>query len=261
MDIMLAGWVGLCLGSFLNVVAHRLPLEESLWKPRSRCPRCGKMIRCYDNIPVLSFIFLLGRCRSCRARISWRYPAVELAMGIIAVGLWRRWSGEPVWACLAILAAGALLAVTLIDWDTMIIPDELSVGLLVAGLLAAPLNPHLAPVLMGPAWLGRELGALLGAGLGLVICWGTAEAGERMFGREALGGGDFKLLSAVGAWTGALGAFDCMFVGSLLGSVYGVAMIAAGRLKRYQPMPFGPFLSGAALFNLFYLLPFGFPFL
>ena len=250
-------WLGLVLGSFLNVVAHRVPKGESVVRPRSRCPACKASIAWNDNIPLLSYALLRGRCRRCRKPISARYPAVELTMGLLAWGLWRRWEADPVWAGLATLAAGALLAVTLIDWDTFIIPDELSLGLLAAGLLIAPFNPYFASA----SWLGSLSRAFIGGVIGLGLGWGVAAAGEFSFKGEARGGGDIKLLAAVGAWTGGLGAFDCMMVGSVLGAAYGVPLLWGGKLKRYDPIPFGPFLSAAAVFNLFFRLPLGYPFL
>ncbi|MBI5882028.1 MAG: prepilin peptidase [Elusimicrobia bacterium] len=255
----LAACFGMCLGSFINVVVHRVPKGQSLWYPGSRCPKCRRSIRFYDNIPVLSYLLLRGRCRRCGGRISPRYPFVEALMGALACGLWVL-GGGTAWAGLTIGAAGALVAVAFIDWDTFLIPDELSLGLLAAGLLLAPLNPFFAQSLGDGAWYSRMLSSLVGAGTGFAICWATAEFGERLFKREALGGGDVKLLAAVGAWTGALGAFDCMMIGAFAGSIYGVSRMAAGTLKRYEPMPFGPFLSAAAIFNFFKLLPFGFPF-
>lgn len=252
-------WMGLCLGSFLNVVIYRLPKEQSLVTPRSRCPRCQKGIAFYDNIPVLSWLMLRGRCRNCRKPISARYPAVELVMGVLTAALWNRWSGAGVWAALAILAAAALLAVAMIDWDTFLIPDELSLGLVVTGLLAASFNPLFETLPMGSLWYGRLGWGVVGSLAGLFICWGTALAGELMFKKEAMGGGDIKLMAGIGAWTGALGAFDCLIVASFLGSIYGLALMARGKLRRYDPIPFGPFLSLAGVFNLFYLLPLGFP--
>ncbi|MFA6319110.1 MAG: prepilin peptidase [Elusimicrobiota bacterium] len=250
---------GLCLGSFLNVVIHRLPKGRSVVHPGSRCPQCRHAIAFYDNIPVLSWVLLGGRCRSCKARISGRYPLVEVLTAALTWGLWVR-GGGGLWAALTVLAAGALIAAAFIDWDTFLIPDEISLGLLAAGLLVSPVNPFFARALGEGAWYGRMLHSLIGAATGFGICWVTAEVGERLFKREALGGGDFKLLAGIGAWTGALGAFDCMMVGAFAGSVYGISRMAAGTLKRYEPMPFGPFLSAAAVFNFFVLLPFGFPF-
>lgn len=253
----LAFFLGSCLGSFLNVVAYRLPKGRSLIRPGSSCPKCRAPIAFYDNIPVLGWLFLAGRCRRCRKPISPRYPCVELAAALLSLALWRRWSPEPVWAVCAIAAACVLIAVTLIDWDTFLIPDVLSLGLLAAGLLASPLNPILGRG--GPWYVAIGL-SLRGAVVGFVMCWLVAEAGERIFGKEAMGGGDIKLLAAVGAWSGGLGAFDTLMLGSLLGSIYGIGLMSLGRLKRSDPIPFGPFLSAGAIFNFFVLLPLGFPF-
>jgi leader peptidase (prepilin peptidase) / N-methyltransferase len=253
-----AALFGACLGSFVNVLIHRLPREESIVWPSSRCPRCRKAIAFYDNVPILSWLWLRARCRRCKGRISARYPLVEAVVAALALLLWRRWAGagQPFWPPIAALAAGALVAVTIIDWDTFLIPDELSLGLLALGLACAPLNPLFA----GAPWWQAYLWAARGAAAGFALCYGTAAAGEALFGKEAMGGGDIKLLAAVGAWSGVLGAFDCLMIGSLLGSAYGVALIARGRLKRADPIPFGPFLSAGAIVNLFVVFPLGFPF-
>jgi leader peptidase (prepilin peptidase)/N-methyltransferase len=250
-----AFWFGSIYGSFLNVAVHRLPREESLVRPRSRCPRCAAPIAWYDNVPILSWLILGGRCRRCREAISVRYPLVEAATGLLAAALQRRWAHLPSWAAAAALASGALLAVALIDWETFLIPDELSLGLVVSGLLAAPLNPYFAG---GPWWLS-VLWSLRGAFVGFAMTWLIAELGERILKKEALGGGDVKLLAGVGAWAGATGAFDCMMIGSFLGSIYGAGLLASGRAKRSDPIPFGPFLAAGALFNFFALLPLGWP--
>jgi leader peptidase (prepilin peptidase) / N-methyltransferase len=252
---MVAFWFGSLYGSFLNVVIHRLPREESLVRPRSRCPRCKAMIAWYDNIPIASWLILGGRCRRCRKRISARYPLVETATGLLAAAVFRRWSVAPAWAAAGVLACGALLAVALIDWDTFLIPDELSLGLVVSGLLAAPLNPYFA----GGSWWQPVLWSLFGASCGFAMAWGMASLGEFMLGKEALGGGDVKLLAGVGAWAGATGAFDCLMIGSLLGSLYGARLLLAGKAKRSDSIPFGPFLAAGAVFNFFRLLPLGWP--
>ena len=249
-----AFWFGSVYGSFLNVVIHRLPREESLVRPRSRCPRCKAAIAWFDNVPIVSWLILGGRCRRCAKPISARYPLVEAATGLLAAALQRRWGSDaPAWTAAAALACGALLAVALIDWDTFLIPDELSLGLVVAGVLTAPLNPYFA---------GRGapiLWSLFGAGFGFAMGWAIAELGEFMLKKEALGGGDVKLLAGVGAWAGATGAFDCMMIGSFIGSIYGVRLLLAGRAKRSDPIPFGPFLAAGAVFNFFMLLPLGWP--
>lgn len=256
METALVLWLGACLGSFVNVAALRLPRGRSLWWPPSSCARCGNRIPFYDNIPVLAWLWLRGRCRRCGRGISWRYPVVELAQALLALALWTRWRASPAWAACAIIASGLLLAVALADWDTFLIPDELSLGLAALGLLAAPLNPYFG----APSWPLACLASLQGGLIGFTLCWGVAAFGDRLFKKESMGGGDIKLLAGVGAWTGSLGAFDTLMLGSLMGAVYGVALMARGRLKRADPIPFGPFLSAAAVFTLFERLPLGFPF-
>lgn len=248
---------GSIYGSFLNVVVHRLPREESLIRPRSRCPRCQKPIAWYDNVPMLSWLILKGRCRYCRKAISARYPAVEGVMGLLAAALQRRWPSEPIWIAGAALACGALLAVALIDWETFLIPDELSVGLVVAGLAFSPWNPYLA----GSEWWAPLWYSFRGALSGFLMAWAIAAIGEAMLKKEALGGGDVKLLAGVGAWAGATGAFDCLMLGSLAGSIYGVRLLWTGKATRSDPIPFGPFLAAGAVFNFFALLPLGWPLL
>ncbi len=174
----------------------------------------------------------------------------------MSAGLALRWAALPVWWVFAsAVACGALLAVALIDWDTFLIPDELSLGLLAAGLLVSPWNPYYADASWTLAvwWSGR------GALAGFAMAWAVAAIGEAIFKKEALGGGDVKLLAGVGAWAGATGAFDCLMLGSLAGSVYGVRLVLAGKAKRSDPIPFGPFLAAGAVFNFFRLLPLGWP--
>jgi leader peptidase (prepilin peptidase)/N-methyltransferase len=251
----LAAWLGLTLGSFANVCIARIPEGVSVVSPRSRCPKCRKPIAWYDNIPVLSYLLLKGRCRNCGKTVSARYPFVEALMGALCAALWARWGGNIPWSAAVFLAAEGLVVIAFIDWDTFLIPDVLSLGLLAGGLLAAGVNPLFSGSI---GW--RYAAGFTGAVAGFLICWGTAAIGEAVFKKEAMGGGDVKLLAAVGAWSGALGAFDCLIVASLFGAIYGVWLIATSKMRRQDPIPFGPFLSAAALLNFFYLLPFGFPF-
>lgn len=244
-------WFGCVYGSFLNVLIHRLPKDESVVFPGSKCPHCGASIAWFDNIPLASWLLLKGKGRCCRKRIAFRYPLVELASGLLFAALAWRWPAQPLWAGGAALACGALLAVALIDWETFIIPDELSLGLVAAGLVFYPVNPYF------DAWWQP----FAGAAVGFLMAWGVAVAGEAAFKKEALGGGDVKLLAGVGAWTGAVGAFDCLMIGSFLGSIYGVALLLRKRARRSDPIPFGPFLAAGAALNFFYLLPLGWPIL
>ncbi len=250
-----AFWLGSVYGSFLNVVIHRLPRDESLVRPASHCPRCLKPIAWHDNVPILAWLALGGRCRHCRKKISPRYPLVEAATGLLSAGLALRWPGLPVWIAASAVACGALLAVALIDWDTFLIPDELSLGLVVAGLLTAPWNPYYAEA----SWPLALWWSARGAVTGFLMAWGIAVLGEALLKKEALGGGDVKLLAGVGAWTGATGAFDCLMLGSFVGSVYGVRLLMSGKAKRSDPIPFGPFLAAGAVFDFFRLLPLGWP--
>ncbi len=248
--------LGLVLGSFTNVLIYRLPKEESPISPRSRCPQCGHPIAFYDNVPIFSYLLLKAHCRHCREFISLRYPSIELGMGILSLALWRRWQAYPSWFVSALISSAALTAISLIDFETFLIPDILSLGLVGLGLVSAPFNP-----LFGHAvWWMKLWISFKGGIAGFLICALIAWLGEKMFKKEAMGGGDIKLLAAVGAMTGALGAFNCLMIGSLLGTVYGIGLMFRGKVTRSDPIPFGPFLSAAAIFNLFYLLPFGFPF-
>lgn len=243
---------GLIIGSFLNVVIRRLPLDESVVVGRSRCPHCRHTIYWHDNIPLLSFLWLRGRCRYCRKPIAWRYPLVEFLTGLLFAGLSWRWQAQVPWAVASAAASAALLAIAFIDWDTFLIPDVLSLGLLGAGLSVSFWNPYFDDGSV--VW--HLLNSLIGAAVGFSICAGVALLGEWIFHKEAMGGGDIKLLAAVGAWTGAQGAVDCLIFASLLGALYGFSLILKGKLKRQDPIPFGPFLSAVAIFNFFYLFPF-----
>jgi leader peptidase (prepilin peptidase)/N-methyltransferase len=237
---------GLCIGSFLNVCVYRMPKGGSLVRPGSRCPHCRKPIKPYDNIPVLSWLILGGRCRNCRKPISARYPLVELSMGVLTAALCWRWEGRWIWLATAVAAAGMLLTLSLIDFDTFYIPDVLSLGLVALGLAAAPFNPWFEGSL-----LERWGASVFGAAAGLGSMWLLAWAGEKIFKKEALGGGDIKLMAGVGALFGWQGAFSTVMIGSCAGTVYGLTMMALGRVGRRDAIPFGPFLSMGAAVNLF----------
>ena len=184
--------VGACIGSFLNVVIHRLPRGESIVSPRSRCPGCGRPIRAWENIPIASFIALGGKCAGCGEAISWRYPAVEMltAAGFGAIFLL---DGPGIPLLRDLLFFSLLIPIAFIDIDHRIIPDELSLGGLAAGILLS--------FLPGGDWKGSVAGALLGGG----ILYATAFLYEKIAGREGMGGGDIKLLAMIGAFTGGAG--------------------------------------------------------
>lgn len=202
---------GLLIGSFLNVVIARLPHGKSLVHPGSACPHCSVPIRWFDNIPVVSWLLLRGKCRSCRAPISVRYPMVELITAFLFVACWMRFGwGMALWLRDWPLVA-ALVAVSFIDLDLRIIPDEISLGGLIWGLLTAFLDPRLD-------WSGAITGAFAGFG----IFYGFAWLYWFITRRSGLGGGDIKLLAMLGAFVGVQGVLITILVSSVLGSVFGI---------------------------------------
>lgn len=230
--IIVAGLLGALIGSFLNVCILRWPKEESVVKPRSHCPGCNQPIAAWDNIPIVSWLLLRGRCRHCKTAISIQYPLIELCVALI-------WAGM-VWAYgLEIKAlAGAvfftiLLGIAATDAREYIIPDEFSLGGLVIGLLFS----------IAGGFHGI-ITAILGAAVGFALLWGVGAAGTRMFKEEAMGGGDIKMMAMVGAFVGWQGVLLTVFLGALLGTLVFVPLSLVGK-KRL--VPFGVFLSlGAA---------------
>jgi leader peptidase (prepilin peptidase)/N-methyltransferase len=243
-ESMLVFVLGACIGSFLNVVIHRLPRGESLVSPRSRCPSCQRTLAWYENLPIVSWLGLRGRCRTCRAGISLRYPLIELMTGLAAVALYAR-LGFSLHFLAAFYFACTLLAIAYIDLDFQIIPDVLSLSGLAVGLAAAPL-------LHPGTWLdalGRAAaGALLGGGILFAVAWTY----ERATGRVGMGGGDIKLLAMVGAFLGWQGVLLTLLLGSLVGSAIGIAIMLARGADAKLAIPFGPFLSIGAFVALFW---------
>jgi len=229
---VLGGLFGAIFGSFLNVCILRLPSEQSVVRPGSRCPKCGYVLRWYDNIPVLSWLALGGKCRGCRAPISVQYPLIELATaGIWAAFTW--YLGPSLELFRGAILLTLLLGIAMTDAREYIIPDEFSLGGLGAGLLFA--------IPGGFYPIGQ---ALLGAATGFVVLWLVAVAGKAVFKEEAMGGGDIKMMAMVGAFTGWTGVFLTIFLGSLLGTLIFVPLALIGKKKL---VPFGVFLSlGAA---------------
>ena len=231
---------GLIIGSYLNVVVYRLPLGLSTVYPRSRCPGCGSLIRARDNVPVLSFLLLRGRCRTCGTPISWRYPLVEAATGALFVASLVRF-GLTRQAVVAMLFACLMLVLALIDYDHMILPDRLTLPGIVVGLalqLVAPLT-GLVPAV---------LGALSGAGI-LLAVWGIWLVVRR---EEGMGLGDVKMLALVGAFLGWGGVLVTLFFGALSGSVVGLALMRRGSVDMRSKLPFGVFLALGGIIALFF---------
>ena len=231
--------LGLMLGSFLNVVIARLPRGESIVSPPSRCPRCKKRIKPWDNIPVLSFLLLRGRCRSCRKPISWRYPVVELLAGIL-LWLLARKVEHPMLLVSHAAFLLALLAVAWIDFDTRTIPDALTIPGVGLGLAAS---------LFGPPGI---VAALAGAAAGGFSLWLVGAIYERATGVPGLGGGDVKLAAMMGAFLGAGGVFGAIFLASFAGSLFGVLLILRGKGDKRSAIPFGTFLAPSAVALLLY---------
>lgn len=237
---------GLIIGSFLNVCIYRIPQNKSIVWPPSFCPGCGKSIRFYDNIPVLSYMLLRGKCRSCKAPISWQYPVVEALTGLLtALFVWR-W-GLTGWTCVLLTAVYCLIILSVIDLKLMIIPDRFSLGLIVLGLAFAWLNPNFE----GTGW-HRFLQSLLGAGAGFFGTLAVALLGFVLFKKEAMGGGDVKLMGGIGAFVGWQGVITTIVFASALGLVYAVFLMLCKGKGKGDAIPFGPFLSAGALINLFY---------
>ncbi len=239
---------GLLFGSFLNVCIYRIPRNKSIVWPPSSCPDCNARIQWYDNIPVLSYLVLRGKCRSCKKPISLQYPVVELLTGVLTgLFVWRL--GLSVWTFVVLAAVYALIILSVIDLELMIIPDRFSLGLIVLGLAFAWANPNFTGV-----WWQKELASLLGAAVGLFGVLAIAMLGTWLFKKDAMGGGDIKLMGGVGALIGWEGVITTVVFASFLGLVYAVFLMIFKGKKKSDAIPFGPFLSAGALINLFCLI-------
>ncbi|MEE4608156.1 MAG: prepilin peptidase, partial [Desulfobacteraceae bacterium] len=230
---------GLVIGSFLNVCIYRLPASQSIVHPRSACPGCAHPIRAYDNIPVVSFLILRGRCRDCGMRIPWRYPLVELLSGAFAALAVAKF-GAGGQAALMYLLIAALLVITFIDIDHRIIPDVISLPGIPVGLAASFGLTDVTP-------LQSVIGILAGGGSLFLVAWGY----QLITGREGMGGGDIKLLAMIGAFFGWPGVLFTIFTASLTGTLAGMAVILRQRADMKLAVPFGPFLAIGAIGYVF----------
>ncbi len=260
--IVLCGIIGLMVGSFLNVVIHRLPkMMEIEWQaqcaelngqtpkdtprynllaPRSACPHCGHLISAAENIPILSYLLLRGKCKDCRAAISARYPVVEGVCGLLsAYAAWHFGFGLAAFA--ALLLVWALLALTCIDFDTQLLPDDITLPLLWLGLLF-----NLSGTFVD------LYSAVLGVVVGYLTLWSIYWLFKLTTGKEGMGFGDFKLLAAIGAWLGWQMLPLVILLSSLVGAVVGLTLIVALKHGRNIPIPFGPYLAGGGLIALFW---------
>jgi leader peptidase (prepilin peptidase) / N-methyltransferase len=261
MELALALVLGLVIGSFLNVVILRLPHGTSISLPRSRCPQCKKLIAWYDNVPIFSYLALRGRCRHCQKPISARYPLVEAITGLLSVLLYFKFGLGPEWF-IYLAFSGALLVLGFIDLDHRILPDPITlngiwIGVLTSVYLAQP-SPAVATILRATgvqvtnprltAFFGSLLGIVFGGGL----LWAVAEAYLRLRGVEGMGFGDVKMMAMVGAFLGAPLALLTIMIGSLLGSIIGIAFIRFADKTREYELPFGTFLSFAGIISVLY---------
>jgi leader peptidase (prepilin peptidase) / N-methyltransferase len=255
---------GLLIGSFLNVCILRIPADKSIVLPASSCTKCGKAIAAYDNIPVLSWVFLGGKCRNCKTKISAMYPAVELLTGLLFLASYFVF-GPTVDALKWAVFAALLVVLTITDLRERILPDEVNFFGLGAGLLFSLFTKSLdgtahwlaarwfdyPPPQMALSFIDAALGAIAGSGL----LWIVAEGYFRLRGREGMGLGDVKMMAAVGAFLGLKRTMLTVLVGSLLGSVIGIFLIAVTKKGRDYELPFGTFLGAGALLVVFFGTP------
>ena len=260
--VAIAGLLGLAIGSFLNVVIHRLPrIMEREWaaqcaelrgetlppqepfsiaRPRSRCPHCGHQITAAENIPLLSYLFLRGRCKGCGRPIGVRYPMVEALTGTaFAFAAWH--FGPGLAAAAAMLFVAAMVALTFIDFDSQLLPDGITLPLLWSGLMVNVFATY-----------ADLASAVLGAVAGYLTLWSVYWLFKLATGKEGMGYGDFKLLAAIGAWLGWQMLPLVILLSSLVGAVVGIGLIVLARHGRNVPIPFGPYLAAAGVVALFW---------
>jgi leader peptidase (prepilin peptidase) / N-methyltransferase len=261
MEVAIALVFGLVIGSFLNVVILRLPQGASISTPRSHCPQCKRFISWYENIPVLSYIVLRGRCRGCHQKISARYPLIEALTGLVSLLLYLKLGLGVEWAIFFAFSA-ALIALAFIDLDHRILPDVITLNGIWIGILSSvylaqpsPLASRLLRVAgmedINPRIIALA-GSLLGAVVGGGLLWGVAEAYLRLRGIEGMGFGDVKMMAMVGAFLGAPLALLTIMMGSLVGSVIGLLFIRLAAKTREYELPFGTFLAAAGIAVVLY---------
>jgi leader peptidase (prepilin peptidase) / N-methyltransferase len=263
-QVGLIGLLGLLVGSFLNVVIHRMPkMLEAQWAaecaqlngavesaapafnlvlPRSRCGQCGHAISWYENIPVFSYLALRGKCSACGTSIGLRYPAVELVTGLLFLFCATRWGWSMTTLAWCTFCA-VIVALAGIDWDTTLLPDNMTLPLVWLGLIVAALNWNPGVTLMDALW---------GAVAGYVSLWAVYWAFKLITGKEGMGFGDFKLFAALGAWFGWQALVPIILMASVIGAIVGIAMKFSSGLREGGYVPFGPFLAGAGLTALIF---------
>jgi len=232
--------IGAIVGSFLNVCIYRLPRHESILFPASHCPNCGKPIKFYDNIPLLSYVVLRGKCRHCKQNISARYPIIETISGLLAIAIVIKY-GLTLHSLLLLLLVFSLIIITFIDLDFQIIPDIVSIPGTIAGIGASFFIPTVS-------WTDSILGILAGGGFLFII----AVTYKWLTNRDGMGGGDIKLLAMAGAWFGWKAIPFILLISSFIGALIGsISLLLAKKSLRYK-IPFGPFISIAAIIYIFF---------
>ena len=240
LELITAFIFGICIGSFLNVCICRLPEGKSIVHPPSSCPGCGKSIRFYDNIPLLSWLLLRGRCRYCQNPIAFRYVLVELLGGLMAVCVYFKF-GPSIEGIVYYVFIAALLTITFIDIDHQIIPDVISLPGIPLGFAASFFMPSIT-------WMDSLVGLVAGGGTLYAVAWGYA----LITGKEGMGGGDIKLLAMIGAFIGWKGVLVTIFMGSAIGTLAGLAAMLAEKKDMKMRIPFGPFLAIGAVISIFF---------
>jgi leader peptidase (prepilin peptidase)/N-methyltransferase len=230
-EIILIFSLGLIVGSFSNVCIYRIPRNESIIYPASHCPKCSTKIKPVDNIPLLSYILLKGRCRNCGSKISIQYPVVEFLTGLIYLIIYLTY-GLSIQSLVYIILASALVIIAFIDLQEQIIPDVISLPGIVVGLILSFIVPYIS-------FINSALGALVGGGIILII----AGVGSIIFKKEAMGGGDVKLTAMIGAFLGWRYTIISLFLGFFLGALIGIILIMTRIKKREDAIPFGPFIA------------------
>ncbi|MBI1861902.1 MAG: prepilin peptidase [Deltaproteobacteria bacterium] len=242
---------GLIWGSFFNVCIHRLPKEQSVLFPRSHCPNCQALIPWYLNIPVVSFLYLKGRCAQCQKSICWEYPLVEILTGVVFLLLYLRFGLSTQWVGYTVFFSGLWVS-SIVDLHHQIIPDEISIGGIPVGFLYVLWSGDIL-------WWQSLLGIVAGGGSFLAVSW----VYEKITGRDGLGGGDVKLLAMIGAWLGYQAILPVIVISSAVGSLVGISLMVAKAKGMKEAIPFGPFLAAGAVVQCFwgdkigeYLFPF-----
>lgn len=233
---------GAIVGSFLNVLIHRLPKGENIVFPRSHCPHCFKIIPWFENIPLISYLILKGCCSFCKAKIHWRYPIVELLMALGTLLIWddSLLQGNGVWIfSLKFIALSILIVHFCIDWEYQILPDSLN--MILGGIF-------LTHALLNYDWSFWLLGAFIGAGFPLLVTWGFYMAR----GQIGLGGGDIKLFGVLGLYLGPLGIIHTIFLSCFVGALFGGGAILLGKMDKSKPIAFGPFIIFVAVIQIFF---------